>query len=160
MNAPVQKKPQNGSNHRRSYTARVPTIDVRLLWLGHESDATNVFMIYDFCFFSDQNHRLLCLIYIWHRRFDNALSLKLTNDHPSMRIIHRKVSLILGQWVSKDTKRPVYYALIRLLQDRDMCVKLAASDLLDYGVIGEEGKDLGEDVEDQICLDDINETKL
>ena len=36
-----------------------------------------------------------------HAWFDNALSLKLTNDHPSMRIIHRKVSLILGQWVSK-----------------------------------------------------------
>ncbi|KAL4567910.1 hypothetical protein LXL04_023506 [Taraxacum kok-saghyz] len=38
------------------------------------------------------------------------------------------------------------------------CIYIA--DLLDYGVIGEEGKDLGEDVEDQICLDDINETKL
>ncbi|KAL7590187.1 hypothetical protein Lser_V15G39371 [Lactuca serriola] len=62
--------------------------------------------------------------------FDNALSLELTNDHPNMRIIHRKVALILGQWVSEikdDTKRPVYCALIRLLQDRDLCVRLAAS---------------------------------
>ncbi|KAL4581870.1 hypothetical protein LXL04_006404 [Taraxacum kok-saghyz] len=40
-------------------------------------------------------------------KFDNALSLKLTNDHPSMQIIHRKVSLILGQWVSKTLKTPV-----------------------------------------------------
>ncbi|KAL7586579.1 hypothetical protein Lser_V15G41372 [Lactuca serriola] len=54
---------------------------------------------------------------------DNTLSLGLTNDHPNMRIIHRKVPLTLGQWVSeiKDgTKRPVYCALIRLLQDRDL----------------------------------------
>ncbi|XP_071722890.1 uncharacterized protein [Rutidosis leptorrhynchoides] len=62
--------------------------------------------------------------------FNNALSLELTNDHPNMRIIHRKVALILGQWVSEikdDTKRPVYCALIKLLQDRDLCVRLAAS---------------------------------
>ncbi|XP_076958447.1 uncharacterized protein LOC143634179 isoform X1 [Bidens hawaiensis] len=62
--------------------------------------------------------------------FNNALSLELTNDHPNMRIIRRKVALILGQWVSEikdDTKRPVYCALITLLQDRDLCVRLAAS---------------------------------
>lgn len=101
-------------------------------------------------------------------RFNNALSLELTNDHPNMRIIHRKVALILGQWVSEvtstvivivvvvvflfsslflfkscdfillvftsfliyflqikdDTKRPVYCALIKLLQDRDLCVRV------------------------------------
>ncbi|XP_022887455.1 importin-11-like [Olea europaea var. sylvestris] len=62
--------------------------------------------------------------------FNGALSLELTNDHPNMRIIHRKVALILGQWVSEikdDTRRPVYCALIKLLQDRDLCVRLAAS---------------------------------
>ncbi|KAK3006384.1 hypothetical protein RJ639_016598 [Escallonia herrerae] len=62
--------------------------------------------------------------------FNGALSLELTNGHPNMRIIHRKVALILGQWVSEikdDTKRSVYCALIRLLQDNDLCVRLAAS---------------------------------
>lgn len=34
-------------------------------------------------------------------RFNGALSLELTNDHPNMRVIHRKVALILGQWVSE-----------------------------------------------------------
>lgn len=61
--------------------------------------------------------------------FNGALSLDLSNDHPNMRIIHRKVALILGQWVSEvkdDTKRPVYCALIRLLQDKDLSVGLAA----------------------------------
>ncbi|KAJ8550734.1 hypothetical protein K7X08_000104 [Anisodus acutangulus] len=59
--------------------------------------------------------------------FNGALSLELTNDHPNMRIIHRKVALILGQWVSEikdDTRRSVYCALIRLLQDNDLCVRL------------------------------------
>ncbi|PPR80990.1 hypothetical protein GOBAR_AA39724 [Gossypium barbadense] len=61
--------------------------------------------------------------------FNGALSLELSNDHPNMRIIHRKVALILGQWVSEikdDTKRAVYCALIRLLQDKDLSVRLAA----------------------------------
>ncbi|XP_057519328.1 uncharacterized protein LOC130800020 isoform X2 [Amaranthus tricolor] len=61
--------------------------------------------------------------------FNGALSLELTNDHPNMRIIHRKVALILGQWVSEikdDTKRSVYCAAIKLLQDRDLAVRLAA----------------------------------
>lgn len=61
--------------------------------------------------------------------FNGALSLELTNDHPNMRIIHRKVALILGQWVSEikdDTRRAVYCALIRLLQDNDLCVRLTA----------------------------------
>ncbi|XP_073286373.1 uncharacterized protein [Primulina huaijiensis] len=62
--------------------------------------------------------------------FNNALSVELTNDHPNMRIIHRKVALILGQWVSEikdETRRPVYCALIKLLQEKDLCVRLAAS---------------------------------
>ncbi|KAK4745927.1 hypothetical protein SAY87_012239 [Trapa incisa] len=61
--------------------------------------------------------------------FNGALSLELSNDHPNMRIIHRKVALILGQWVSEikdDIKRPVYCALIKLLQDKDLSVRLAA----------------------------------
>lgn len=62
--------------------------------------------------------------------FNGALSVELKNDHPNMRIIHRKVALILGQWVSEikdDTRRPVYCALIKLLQEGDLCVRLAAS---------------------------------
>ncbi|XP_042054503.1 importin-11-like isoform X1 [Salvia splendens] len=62
--------------------------------------------------------------------FSGALSVELTNDNPNMRIIHRKVALILGQWVSEikdDTRRPVYCALIKLLQEGDLCVRLAAS---------------------------------
>ncbi|GAB4833991.1 hypothetical protein Ancab_032243 [Ancistrocladus abbreviatus] len=61
--------------------------------------------------------------------FTGALSHELTNDHPNMRVIHRKVALILGQWVSEikdDTKRQVYCAAIRLLEDRDLAVRLAA----------------------------------
>jgi hypothetical protein len=34
-------------------------------------------------------------------RYNGALSLELSNDHPNMHIIHRKVALILGQWVSE-----------------------------------------------------------
>ncbi|OMO84989.1 hypothetical protein CCACVL1_10480 [Corchorus capsularis] len=61
--------------------------------------------------------------------FNGALSPELSNDHPNMRIIHRKVALILGQWVSEiknDTKRSVYRALIQLLQEKDLSVRLAA----------------------------------
>ncbi|MCL7037381.1 hypothetical protein MKW94_000954 [Papaver nudicaule] len=67
--------------------------------------------------------------------FNGALSLELTADHPNMRIIRRKVALILGQWVSEikdDTKRPVYCALIRLLQDKDLAVRLAACRSLNF----------------------------
>ncbi|XP_029130609.1 importin-11 isoform X2 [Cajanus cajan] len=61
--------------------------------------------------------------------FNGALSLELSNEHPNLRIIHRKVAVILGQWVSEikdDTKRPVYCSLIRLLQGKDLAVRLAA----------------------------------
>ncbi|KAK7339912.1 hypothetical protein VNO77_20599 [Canavalia gladiata] len=61
--------------------------------------------------------------------FNGALSLELSNEHPNLRIIHRRVAVILGQWVSEikdDTKRPVYCALIRLLQGKDLSVRLAA----------------------------------
>ncbi|CAB4292369.1 unnamed protein product [Prunus armeniaca] len=71
----------------------------------------------------------LTVAYFTCNMFNGALSLELSNDHPNMRIIHRKVALILGQWVSEikeDTKRPVYCALIRLLQDKDLSVRLAA----------------------------------
>lgn len=34
-------------------------------------------------------------------RYNGALSPELSNDHPNMHIIHRKVALILGQWVSE-----------------------------------------------------------
>ncbi|KAK7294729.1 hypothetical protein RJT34_17624 [Clitoria ternatea] len=61
--------------------------------------------------------------------FNGALSLELSTEHPNLRVIHRKVALILGQWVSEikdDTKRPVYCALMRLLQGKDLSVRLAA----------------------------------
>ncbi|KAK8972697.1 hypothetical protein V6N11_012892 [Hibiscus sabdariffa] len=60
--------------------------------------------------------------------FNGALSLELSNDHPNMCIIHRKVALIL-EWVSEikdDNKRVVYSALMQLLQGRDLSVRLAA----------------------------------
>ncbi|XP_042022562.1 importin-11-like [Salvia splendens] len=78
---------------------------------------------------------LLCNILI--RRFNGALSFELTNDNPNMRITHRKVALILGQWVSEikdDTRRPVYCALIKLLQEEDLCVRLSASRSLYFHV--------------------------
>ena len=34
-------------------------------------------------------------------RFNGALSHELSNDHPNLFIIHRKVAVILGQWVSE-----------------------------------------------------------
>ncbi|KAK2656300.1 hypothetical protein Ddye_009352 [Dipteronia dyeriana] len=61
--------------------------------------------------------------------FNGALFPELSNDHPNMRIIHRKVALILGQWVSEvkdETKRAVYCALIKLLLEKDLSVRLAA----------------------------------
>ncbi|KAF9597980.1 hypothetical protein IFM89_023465 [Coptis chinensis] len=61
--------------------------------------------------------------------FNAALSLELMNGHPNMRIVHREVALLLGQWVSEikeDTKRPIYCAMVKLLQGKDIAVKLAA----------------------------------
>ncbi|CAN1333747.1 Ipo11 [Linum perenne] len=69
--------------------------------------------------------------------FNGALSLELSNDHHNMLIIHRKVAIVLGQWVSEikdDTKRPVYCGLIKLLQDKDLSVKLAACRSLCYHI--------------------------
>ncbi|KAL6549656.1 hypothetical protein OROHE_008387 [Orobanche hederae] len=60
---------------------------------------------------------------------NGALSIELTTNNPNMRIIHRKVALILGQWVSEirdDTRKPVYCALIKLLQEKDLCVRKEA----------------------------------
>ncbi|KAL6549660.1 hypothetical protein OROHE_008391 [Orobanche hederae] len=34
-------------------------------------------------------------------RSNGALSIELTTNNPNMRIIHRKVALILGPWVSE-----------------------------------------------------------
>ncbi|KAG0496362.1 hypothetical protein HPP92_001053 [Vanilla planifolia] len=67
--------------------------------------------------------------------FAGSLSLELSNDHPNMLIIHRKIALVLGQWVSEikgDTRKQVYHALIRLLQDNDIAVRLAACRSLCY----------------------------
>ncbi|EPS61178.1 hypothetical protein M569_13621, partial [Genlisea aurea] len=62
--------------------------------------------------------------------FNGALSSEVMNNHPNMRIVHRKVALILGQWISEikeDMRRPVYCALVKLLQEDDLCVRLTAS---------------------------------
>ncbi|XP_028549715.1 importin-11 isoform X2 [Dendrobium catenatum] len=67
--------------------------------------------------------------------FNRSLSLELSNNHPNMLIIHRKIALILGQWVSEikgDTRKLVYHALIKLLQDNDIAVRLAACRSLCY----------------------------
>ncbi|PKA62700.1 Exportin-2 [Apostasia shenzhenica] len=61
--------------------------------------------------------------------FNGSLSVELSNNHPNMRIIHRKIALIIGQWVSEikgDTRKLVYHVMIRLLQDNDIAVRLAA----------------------------------
>lgn len=67
--------------------------------------------------------------------FNGSLTIELSNDHPNMRIVHRKIALLLGQWVSEikgDTRKLVYCALIRLLQDSDIAVRLAACRSLCY----------------------------
>ncbi|KAH7677914.1 Importin-beta N-terminal domain-containing protein [Dioscorea alata] len=67
--------------------------------------------------------------------FKTTLAVELANDHPNMRIIHRKIAVILGQWVSEikgDTGKLVYHSLIRLLQDNDIAVRLAACRSLCY----------------------------
>ncbi|CAA6661833.1 unnamed protein product [Spirodela intermedia] len=59
--------------------------------------------------------------------FNGTLSVELSNSHPNMRIIHRKIALVLGQWVSEikgDTRKMVSCALIRLLQDSDVAVRV------------------------------------
>ncbi|GFY83795.1 ARM repeat superfamily protein [Actinidia rufa] len=57
--------------------------------------------------------------------FNGALALELTNDHPNMRIIHRKVALILGQWVSETLCSSIFSFSIAWTQT--FCVRLAAS---------------------------------
>ncbi|XP_008792747.1 importin-11 isoform X3 [Phoenix dactylifera] len=72
---------------------------------------------------------------IFNEWFHGSLSIELANDHPNMRIIHRKIALILGQWVSEikgETRKLVYCALIKLLQDNDIAVRLAACRSLCY----------------------------
>ncbi|KAJ7540520.1 hypothetical protein O6H91_10G020100 [Diphasiastrum complanatum] len=61
--------------------------------------------------------------------YENALSREILNQHPNSRILRRRVAWLLGQWVSKikdDMRLPVYGALIGLLGDGDLAVKLAA----------------------------------
>ncbi|KAJ6822914.1 importin-11 isoform X1 [Iris pallida] len=67
--------------------------------------------------------------------FSGSLTIELSNDHPNMRIIHRKIALLLGQWVSEikgDIRKMVYHAFIRLLQDSDIAVRLATCRSLCY----------------------------
>ncbi|KAL6509591.1 hypothetical protein OROGR_022901 [Orobanche gracilis] len=71
--------------------------------------------------------------------FNGALFLELSNEHPNLciGIIHRKVAVILGfdnfsagvVKIKDDTKRPVYCALIRLLQGKDLSVRQACRSL-------------------------------
>ncbi|KAL6560064.1 hypothetical protein OROHE_006302 [Orobanche hederae] len=45
------------------------------------------------------------------KRSNGALSIELTTNNPNMRIIHMKVALILGQWVSEirdGTRKPAF----------------------------------------------------
>ncbi|CAN6176755.1 unnamed protein product [Urochloa humidicola] len=61
--------------------------------------------------------------------FHGSLSIEVSNHHPNMRIIRRKIALLLGQWISEikgDTRKLVYHALVGLLQDNDIAVRLAA----------------------------------
>lgn len=61
--------------------------------------------------------------------FEGALSLDLHNISSNGRIIRRRVAWLLGQWVSEikdDIKIPTYVALLTLLRDNDLAVKLAA----------------------------------
>ncbi|KAL6896683.1 hypothetical protein ACP4OV_007255 [Aristida adscensionis] len=67
--------------------------------------------------------------------FHGSLSIEVSNHHPNMRIIRRKVALLLGQWISEikgDTRKLVYHALVGLLQDNDIAVRLAACYSLCY----------------------------
>ncbi|KAM3372336.1 hypothetical protein ACQJBY_019302 [Aegilops geniculata] len=67
--------------------------------------------------------------------FHGSLSIEISNGHPNMRIIRRKVALLLGQWISEikgDTRKLVYRALVALLQDNDIAVRLAACSSLCY----------------------------
>ena len=34
-------------------------------------------------------------------RFHGSLSIEVSNHHPNMRIIRRKIALLLGQWISE-----------------------------------------------------------
>ncbi|XP_078444953.1 ARM repeat superfamily protein [Wolffia australiana] len=61
--------------------------------------------------------------------FNGTLSVELSNSHPNMRIIHRKIALVLGQWVSEikgDIRKMVSCALVSLLEDPDVAVRLAS----------------------------------
>ncbi|RLN33595.1 importin-11 [Panicum miliaceum] len=67
--------------------------------------------------------------------FHGSLSIEVSNHHPNMRIIRRKIALLLGQWISEikgDTRKLVYHALVGLLQDNDIAVRLAACSSLCY----------------------------
>ncbi|KAK9168093.1 hypothetical protein Syun_000233 [Stephania yunnanensis] len=81
--------------------------------------------------------------------FNGALSHELMNDHPNMCIIHRKIALILGLWITEikdDMKKTVCCALIKLLQGKDLAVRLAAcrslSSLIEYSNNGQDYADV------------------
>ncbi|XP_057824503.2 uncharacterized protein LOC131036604 isoform X2 [Cryptomeria japonica] len=61
--------------------------------------------------------------------FEGALLPELHNTHSNRWIIRRRVAWLLGQWVSEikdEIRKPVYFELLGLLQDKDLAVKLAA----------------------------------
>ncbi|KAK9159126.1 hypothetical protein Scep_005700 [Stephania cephalantha] len=81
--------------------------------------------------------------------FNGALSHELMNDHPNMCIIHRKIALILGLWITEikdDMKKTVCCALIKLLQGKDLAVRLATcrslSSLIEYSNNGQDYADV------------------
>ncbi|CAM6098378.1 unnamed protein product [Calypogeia fissa] len=61
--------------------------------------------------------------------YESSLAQELQNRHPNGRILRRRVAWLVGQWVSKikdEMRRPIYMALLGLLGDDDLAVKLAA----------------------------------
>eukprot|EP01018_Ginkgo_biloba_P030923 Gb_25707 [translate_table: standard] len=61
--------------------------------------------------------------------FEGSLLIELQNTNSNARIIRRRIAWLLGQWVSEikdDIRSLAYGALLSLLQDNDLAVKLAA----------------------------------
>ncbi|ONM26365.1 ARM repeat superfamily protein [Zea mays] len=67
--------------------------------------------------------------------FHGSLSIEISNHHPNMRIIRRKIALLLGHWISEikgDTRKLVYRALVGLLQDNDIAVRVCSTSAIPW----------------------------
>lgn len=72
------------------------------------------------------NYMMFCMAYYvcpacFMYRFQGSLAIELSNNHPNMRILHRKIAFILGQWASEVKS----YFLLFLLWDFFNCCTLA-----------------------------------